>query len=201
MWSQILQMRTHLADLTDSYPDLGNRLSFIWGNLDAEDSSLPFEQRMKYANEFEQLLTQIREKPGFSRFLLPREFSDLQRAAQIGPIVILNASQYRCDAFVILPSSLHIVPLHLCDMQHLRDSQANFRNAALGLKYRQEQLDRAFGPAPSVPTRDEIFKHTLRFLWSRVAEPCLAMLEQFPELVSDRFLSISILLILYSLAM
>ena len=119
-WSQILQMRTPLADLTDSYPDLGDRLSFIWGNLDTEDSSLPFEQRMKYANEFEQLLTQIREKPGFSRFLLPREFSDLQKAARTGPIVILNASQYRCDAFVILHSSLHVVSLHSCELKYLR---------------------------------------------------------------------------------
>ena len=47
VWSQIHQMRTPLADLIDSYPDPGNRLSLIWGNLDAEDSSLPFEQRTK----------------------------------------------------------------------------------------------------------------------------------------------------------
>ena len=153
--------------------------------MDAEDSSLPFEQRMEFAKEFEQIFAGIRKKPDFSHFLLPREFSDLQRAAQTGPIVILNASRYRCDAFIILPSSLHVVPLHLCNLEHLRDSQANFRNAALGLKYRQEQLDRAFGPAASVPTKEEIFKHTLRFLWSCVAEPCLAMLEQYPESVSS----------------
>ena len=134
---------------------------------------------MKYANESEKLVTEIREKPGFSRFLLPRGFSDLQGAAQSGPIVILNASRYRCDAFVILPSSLHVVSLHLCDLEHLRASQANFRNAALGLKYRKEQLDRAFGPSDSVPTRVEIFKRTLHFLWTCVAQPCLEILAQY----------------------
>ena len=110
------------------------------------------------------------------RALLPREFPDLQRAARAGPIVILNASQYRCDALVILPSSFHVVPLHSCDLEHLHNSQADFRNAVLGREYQQEGLDGAFGPVASVPTRNEIFKHTLHFLWSTVAEPCLGTL-------------------------
>ena len=189
-------MRIPLADLTDSYPNLGNRLSFIWRMLDAEDSALRFEHRMKLANEFELLISQIREKPGFSRFLLPREFSDLQRAAQIGPIVILNASQYRCDAFIILQSSLHVVPLDACDLKFLRVVQVVFRELALGIPIRQEHLARLAShrrsaqgppiPPGDVPTgdvtgvgtgdgtgddlpSDEMFRLTLDFLWSHVA--------------------------------
>ena len=76
-------MRTPLADLIDSYPDLGNRLSLIWGNIDTEDSSLPFNQRMEFTND---------------------------------------ASQYRCDALIILPFSLHVVPLD-CSLEDLRICQ------------------------------------------------------------------------------
>ena len=83
VWTQILQIRTPLADLIDSYPNLGNRLSLIWRNLDAEDSSLPFEQRMKYANEFEKLVTEIREKPGFSRFFTSQGILLLKESSPI----------------------------------------------------------------------------------------------------------------------
>jgi hypothetical protein len=37
----------------------------------------------------------------FSRFLLPPLFSDLQKAAEGGPVIIINASQYGCDALII----------------------------------------------------------------------------------------------------
>ena len=144
---------------------------------------------MKLANEFEELVTQVRQKPKFSRFLLPREYFDLQKAAAPGPIVILNASQYRCDAFIILPSALHTVPLHLCDLEDLRNCQSIFRAAALGVTYRQPQFGRKLVPAFSVtvPTRVEVFKHTLHFLWSCITRPCLEMLAQYA--VSGQFIT------------
>ncbi|KAG1874125.1 hypothetical protein C8R48DRAFT_831282 [Suillus tomentosus] len=39
--------------------------------------------------------------PNFSRFLLPPLFSDLQKAAEDGPVIIVNASQHSCDALII----------------------------------------------------------------------------------------------------
>ena len=52
--------------------------------------------------ELQVVVTRIRELPGLSRFLLPSLFSDLQQAAREGPIIIVNASKYGCDALVIL---------------------------------------------------------------------------------------------------
>jgi hypothetical protein len=40
--------------------------------------------------------------PRLSRFLLPPLFSDLQGAAEEGPVIIVNASQYSCDALIVL---------------------------------------------------------------------------------------------------
>jgi hypothetical protein len=39
--------------------------------------------------------------PGLSRFLLPSLFPDLQRAADGGPVIIVNASMYSCDALIV----------------------------------------------------------------------------------------------------
>ena len=53
-------MRTPLNTLRDSHPGLADRLLFIWSKLDAEESSLAFEQRMRLVNEFEELVAQVR---------------------------------------------------------------------------------------------------------------------------------------------
>ena len=51
----------------------------------------------------------IRKLPGLSRFLLPSLFPDLRRAAGGGPVIIVNASEYSCDA---LRDPIHI-PLQI----------------------------------------------------------------------------------------
>jgi CHAT domain-containing protein len=48
--------------------------------------------------------------PDFSRFLLPSLFSDIQQAAEDGPVIIVNASQYSCDAMIILSAQ---DPIHI----------------------------------------------------------------------------------------
>jgi hypothetical protein len=48
------------------------------------------------------VLSRIHVLPDFSRFLLPPLFSDLQKAAEEGPVIIVNASQYSCDALIVL---------------------------------------------------------------------------------------------------
>ena len=46
-------------------------------------------------------MSNIRQLPGLSRFLLPSLFSDLQSAAIDGPVIIMNASKYGCDAHIV----------------------------------------------------------------------------------------------------
>ena len=54
---------------------------------------------LKY--EMQRVVTDIRKLPGLSRFLLPLLFSDLRRAASGGPVIIVNASKYSCDALIV----------------------------------------------------------------------------------------------------
>ncbi|KAJ7867450.1 hypothetical protein B0H13DRAFT_2065512 [Mycena leptocephala] len=55
------------------------------------------------AREREELLKQIRGLVGFSRFLLPKTISELSPAAQNGPVVMLNITDERCDALILMP--------------------------------------------------------------------------------------------------
>ena len=60
--------------------------------------------------ELQKVVSKIRRLPNFSRFLLPALFSDLQRAACGGPIFIVNASKYGCDALIVFVNK---APVHI----------------------------------------------------------------------------------------
>ena len=66
----------------------------------------------QYAERWEELVHRIRGLPGFHHFSLPLPIPTLQTAAAEGSVVIINSSEYRCDA-VIVPSQgdLVLVPL------------------------------------------------------------------------------------------
>ncbi|KAG8218960.1 hypothetical protein J3R82DRAFT_4700 [Butyriboletus roseoflavus] len=64
--------------------------------------------------ELQGVVTRIRELPGLSHFLLPSPFSDLQQAACEGPVIVVNASKYGCDALVVLVDrNPHHIPLSI----------------------------------------------------------------------------------------
>ncbi|OAX36334.1 TPR-like protein [Rhizopogon vinicolor AM-OR11-026] len=75
-----------------------------------ESSTEDTAQIRKLTVQRDDVISRIRMLPGFSRFLLPPLFSDLQKAAQDGPVIIVNASQYSCDALIILSAQ---DPVHL----------------------------------------------------------------------------------------
>jgi CHAT domain-containing protein len=56
------------------------------------------------------VILRIRELLDFSRFLLPPLFSDLRHAAEHGAVIIVNSSQYSCDAMIILSAE---DPVHI----------------------------------------------------------------------------------------
>ncbi|KAG2354509.1 hypothetical protein BDR07DRAFT_1494470 [Suillus spraguei] len=72
-----------------------------------EDQSPHIRQLTMQWND---IVSCIRILPDLSRFLLPPLFSDLQKAAQEGPVIIVNASQYSCDALIVLSEQN---PIHI----------------------------------------------------------------------------------------
>ncbi|KAG1847947.1 CHAT domain-containing protein [Suillus tomentosus] len=105
-WTQLARFSTSLDELSVS-GDTGTalaeefkRLSFCLRNAfdQSKDQSPQIRQLIM---QWDEVVSRVRLLPDFSRFLLPPLFADLQRAAEGGPVIIVNASQHSCDALII----------------------------------------------------------------------------------------------------
>jgi len=83
------------------------------------------------AQDWNQLLKEIRCLPGFSNFLQPRQASSIMKALPgEGPIILINIHEDRCDALALIQGRdqpLHIPLEHLTytDASELRIAYAN----------------------------------------------------------------------------
>uniref|UniRef100_A0A0B7K4C7 CHAT domain-containing protein n=1 Tax=Bionectria ochroleuca TaxID=29856 RepID=A0A0B7K4C7_BIOOC len=105
--------RLDLSSLREECPSLAQEFVTLRDQLYALHQS-PLEnidQRHEISNKFEQSISNIRKLKGFEHFLRPHSKSDMHAFAQRGPVVIVNASSYRCDAFIIDQASMYTVPL------------------------------------------------------------------------------------------
>ncbi|KAG1868361.1 CHAT domain-containing protein [Suillus subalutaceus] len=106
-WTQLARFSTPLDELSGS-GDTGmalaeefKRLSFRLHNAFDQSTEDKSPQIRQLTMQWDDVVSRIRMLRGFSRFVLPPLFSDLQKAADDGPIIILNASQFGCDALII----------------------------------------------------------------------------------------------------
>lgn len=75
--------------------------------------------RFQANRDFNALLDQIRQKPGFESFLLPPSPAELTRQAAQGPVVAFNIGRSRCDALIVVPSGVEQVPLPALNAEEL----------------------------------------------------------------------------------
>ncbi|KAG0695706.1 CHAT domain-containing protein [Suillus ampliporus] len=144
-WSLASRLRTPLDDLKSaSLPlahilsELSKRLSHTQGSAVSTDPAAADRAAVEYrilVTQWEAALGEVRTLHGFSRFLLPPSYKDLQAAALHGPVIILIASEYSCNA-VIVPMSgepHHVpFPFALINLEMLKEDFARvIRQAAL----------------------------------------------------------------------
>jgi hypothetical protein len=107
-WTQLSRLSSPFDGL--SLPgDIGGALAEEFKQLSSHLRNT-FDQSTEYQSsqirqltlQWNDVVSRIRMLPDFSRFLLPPLFSDLQKAAGEGPVIIVNASQYSCDALIVL---------------------------------------------------------------------------------------------------
>ena len=107
-WSQLTRLCSPLDEVVAQGPAgrmLANQFAQLTSLIRAAfDSSGPDQHdRLCRLNvELQGVVLRVRELPGLSRFLLPALFSDLRLAASDGPVIIVNASKYSCDALVVV---------------------------------------------------------------------------------------------------
>ena len=136
VWTQLLKLHTQNHELQKHEPKLASelqRLSTMLQKLALEEDSSSvalrgslnlgpkkdnlLQSREDLEKKWEQLMLSIRKIPKFQNFLLPKKVEELQAAAGIGTVIIINAQAKQCDALILsmnapidrikLPISLH----------------------------------------------------------------------------------------------
>jgi CHAT domain-containing protein len=113
---QIRFVDPHLADnlaTVNSQLETLTLASLPKNNVDGQDSDVdgmdPFGhlvvQHRKLLDDREKLISQIRELPGFDKFLKPPSFDTLCSAARHGPVMIINHSRWRSDILILSHNS------------------------------------------------------------------------------------------------
>ena len=167
-WSQLTRLRLPLDDVIAAGlagETLADEFSRLTSDIRSALNSSDHDQhdRLYHLNsELKRLVNKIRELPGLSHFLLPLPFSDLQLAASRGPVVIVNASQYGCDALLVLldQDPAHI-PLRITQ-QDVRDLSTELRTLTIRAKKADVKRDLA------------VF---LRKLWDWIVSPIADFLQ------------------------
>ncbi|OAX44469.1 hypothetical protein K503DRAFT_764886 [Rhizopogon vinicolor AM-OR11-026] len=139
-------------------------LSFHLRNV-LEGSTEDTAQIRKLTVQRDNVISRIRMLPGYSRFLLPPLFSDLQKAAEGGPVIIVNASQYSCDALIILSAQ---DPVHL----RLDISRAEVSEWSTEL----QSITKDAGSSDDCLERNKIVG-ILRELWQHIIAPIVKALK------------------------
>lgn len=197
LWSQALNLRTDLTELTLTEPALARRLDDIRSELDrplpvdatrpespvsadhdeavanrrSRDLQAAIDRRRSLAREWTKTLAEIRALNGFEHFLEATPYPELTAAAVSGPVIVVNASKYGCDALII--SAGHDQPrvVELDDVS--LDTIVDRANALLdsvkavgepGRPFLQKEQDR------------HAVLDVLDWLWDAIAAPVLARL-------------------------
>ncbi|KAH0838884.1 hypothetical protein J3R83DRAFT_7311 [Lanmaoa asiatica] len=167
-WSQLARLRSPLDDVIASGP-AGKKLADHFIQLaklirNALDSPGPDQHdRVCRLNvQLQEVVTGVRGLPGLSRFLLPSLSSDLQQAAREGPVIIVNASEYGCDALIVLVNQNPVhIPLSITK-EDLRELSSKLST----LTVRAKSMD---------VTRD--LGVILRDIWYQVVSPIVDFLQ------------------------
>ena len=69
----------------------------------------------------EDLIEKIRKLPGFERFLLASTEEEVKASAAEGPLIMINVSDYRCDALLVDPDNIRTLQLPLLHASDVRN--------------------------------------------------------------------------------
>ena len=217
LWTQMARFRTPLDDLCLQHPsagpfmkrfrDLSHMLNEHPADLDEPSSTdhsdgTAAEAQVRRYNDlldsWTEVVAQIRAFDGFSRFLLPPLFSDLREASCEGPVIVLIASGFSCDAIIVLhdASPIHVsLPTTSERLGVIADQLRRETSTSAAAQERSSFIAGAWRSRTSNPeqkTSEEIpldlsalFRpntshviiEVLRELWDTVVSPVVAELE------------------------
>ncbi|KAG6371091.1 hypothetical protein JVT61DRAFT_10631 [Boletus reticuloceps] len=212
VWGELLQLRGSYDQLSSAHSDHAHRLRDLFTALDhagatREKSLTTFsesadgatqtlqqeaDRHRALAIERDKLLQEIRRLPGFERFLLPKDFSQLRASAHSGPVVILNAAKHRCDALIVLADVDHVIHVSL---PHFTLKRAADHQILLKTFLRQAHAIRSDERDGKTVTWDRgSWESFLAPLWNGIVKPVLdALAFSVRDLTLPRFTADSLI--------
>lgn len=171
--SLLMDMRGDVTELQLKHPDLAKKFRFLREELEspAHDASvdipdqlssweLQVTRRREADEEFSKIIDEIRTQPGFSQFLQPPAVEDMMNAANQGPIIVINISTIRGDAFIVRSDAIKAIELPGITQEELEKQMKGSRNTS------------------------DYLSSFLEWLWHNICRPCLDALG-FTDPVSD----------------
>jgi tetratricopeptide (TPR) repeat protein len=193
LWSQLLELRTDLTLLERVAPDLAGRLDSLRAELDrpaylssgdaglmvegARESARLLDRRIELAEQWDRLVAQVRALPGFQGFLRSPRIDELRRTADRGPVVVVNISQWRCDALIVDEGVTQVIELRT---SHKEASQRAYEYLEALESYESEVVTMT-----TTQILQKSISSTLEWLWVAVAEPVLARLALDTASIAD----------------
>ncbi|KAJ7084120.1 CHAT domain-containing protein [Mycena epipterygia] len=186
IWGQLLNLRTPVDELRKNHPALAEQLVTLSASLEtagtrsddvagaSEPQSLQSIAQKSHALVLERndILQQIRELPGFQRFLLSKTISELSLAANMGPVAVLNTSAYGCDALILVPGLAdEVIHVPLSDFS-IQEAKALAKSLA-SIVGTTGRSDRLYGSREGDIAPEDIFSHILSELWVKIVRPVL----------------------------
>lgn len=125
----------------------------LWVASNALSLELEGKKRREADKKLNKVIKEIRAQPELSDFLLPPTEDGFKAAAEPGPIIIINANSFRCDAFLIERHQIRVLNLPNLTIEDVEKRAGSLQASRLVASY-QIML-------------------TLEWLWDTVAGPCL----------------------------
>jgi tetratricopeptide (TPR) repeat protein len=164
---------------------------------DGADDSRLIDQRMALAREWDELVEQVRQTPGFEDFLRPPRIESLLPVAADGPVILVNVSRFRCDALVVTVDGVQVVELreltaesatdrangYLLVLHEVERTSVDYHHA----RRRYDDGDNSYDAVHAYRAahdalltaqqiREDALRKLMSWLWDVVAEPVLSRL-------------------------
>ncbi|RDW82942.1 hypothetical protein BP5796_04433 [Coleophoma crateriformis] len=104
------ELRMDTSALRLECPALATRFLHLQSELDRPPAHKT-NSRYNLGVELDNVINEIRRQPGFETFLRPPPVEAIQAAASRGSIVVLNVSEFRCDAIIVQEDGVKALPL------------------------------------------------------------------------------------------
>lgn len=125
----------------------------LWESSNALSLEIEDKRRREADEKLNKVIKEIRAQPELSDFLLPPTEDAFKLAAEFGPIIVINADSFRCDAFLIERHQIRVLNLPDLTIEDVEKRARSLQASRLAASYQTLS--------------------TLEWLWDTLAGPCL----------------------------